>query len=83
MNIYDVTVTNSYILCKHYSSLTARSVSKFRTDLAKSLIGDFNGRKRRGRPSNTAPLAQRFCASHFPTKKEKKHRCHYCYHECQ
>ena len=79
--LFDVTVTNSYILCKHYSSLTTRSVKQFRTDLAKSLIGNFNGRKRRGRPSITAPPAQRFCASHFPTKKEKKHRCHYCYHQ--
>ena len=79
--LFDVATTNSYILCKHYSTLTNCTIQDFRTQLAKSLIGDFNGRKRRGRPSLTAPSAQRFCTAHFPMRNEKKSRCYYCYHQ--
>ena len=78
--LFDVTITNSYILCKHYTSLTNCSVQDFRTQLAKSLIGEYNGRKRRGRPSITAPSTQRFCSSHFPSRNDKKNRCYFCYH---
>ncbi len=76
--LFDVAITNSYILCKH---LTVRSLKQFRTDLAQALLEDYNGRKRRGRPSIARP-PQRLCISHFPTKQGKKCRCQYCYHQC-
>ena len=77
--LFDVAITNSYILCKHHSNLTTRSLKQFRMELAQALLGDYNGRKRRGRPSAAAP-PQRICTTHFPTKHDKKNRCQYCYH---
>ena len=78
--LFDVAVTNSYILCKHHSTTSINRVKDFRTALAKSLIGNFNNRKRRGRPSLTTNPTQRFCADHFPRRAEKKSRCYFCYH---
>ena len=79
--LFDVVVTKSYILAKNHSSLTVKSVKDFRIALARSLIGDFNNRKRRGRPSaNPNPPSSRFCPDHFPKRAERKGRCVYCYH---
>ena len=79
--LFDVVVTNSYILAKNHSSLTVKSVKDFRIALARSLIGDFNNRKRRGRPSaNPNPPSSRFCPDQFPKRAERKGRCVYCYH---
>ena len=44
--LFDVAVTNSYILCKNYSEKPIPTVKDFCTSLAKELIGDFNNRKR-------------------------------------
>ena len=77
--LFDVAVTNAYILAKHHSQLTVNSVKDFRSGLAKSLITDFNGRKRAGRRPSSQP-SQKFCTDHFPLKAEKKHRCYFCYH---
>ena len=75
--IFDVAITNAYFLCRYHTSLTVNSVKKFRSELAWSLIGSFNNRKRRGRPSTS--VTKRFCSSHFP-KKGQRLRCQYCYH---
>ena len=76
--LFDVAITNAFILCKEFSSLEIRTVKSFRVELAKQLIGDYNGRKRTGRVSTTA-TAKRFCQSHFPTRgSDQVHRCHYC-----
>ena len=40
--LFDIAITNAYILSKHYSNLTIPSVKMFRTELAKQLIGNFN-----------------------------------------
>ena len=78
---FDVAVTNSYVLCKHHSNITVKSVKDFRCSLAKSLIGDFNGRKRPGRRLNSSQPTKKFSEDHFPVKKNKKGRCNYCYHK--
>lgn len=78
--LFDVAVTNAYVLCKNHTSLSVPSVKSFRVDLAKALIGDYCSRKRAGRPSVT-PSARRFCEDHFPTRgADKPRRCHYCHH---
>ena len=78
--LFDVAVTNAYILCKNHTNLTVPSVKDFRIDLAKALIGEYCSRKRIGRPS-AIPPAQRFCEAHFPRRgAEKPHRCYYCHH---
>lgn len=43
--LFDVAITNAFILCKEFSSLEIRTVMSFRVELAKQLIGDYNGRK--------------------------------------
>lgn len=63
--LFDVAVTNSYILCKHHSTPTINRVKDFRTEFKKSLIVNFNNRKRRGRPSTRTNPTQRFCVDHF------------------
>ena len=81
--IFDVAVTNCYILSRHHSNSTAKTVKDFRANLAKDLIGNFNNRKRRGRPSSTRTSlssSSSFSTDHFPKRSEKRKRCHYCYH---
>ena len=78
--LFDLSVTNAYILCKQYTALTITDVKAFRVMLAKELIGSYSSRKRPGRPS-LMPPPQRYCQSHFPVRgADKVHRCHYCYH---
>ena len=76
--LFDIAITNAYILSKHYFNLTIRSVKMFRTDLAKQLIGNFNNQKRPGCPSLLAS-SKRICSDHFPRKLEKRRKCHLCY----
>ena len=76
--LFDVAITNAFILSKENSPLEIWIVKSFRVKLAKQLIGDYNGRKRTGRASITA-TAKRFCQSHFPTRgSDQVHCCHYC-----
>ena len=44
--LFDVVITNSYILCKHFTDLGVRDVKSFREQLANSLIGNYCSRKR-------------------------------------
>ena len=63
--LFDVAITNSYILCRSYTDLRIDSMKDFRTCLAKQLIGEYSSRKRPGRPPMLPP-PRRFCQSHFP-----------------
>ena len=86
--LFDVSITNSYVLFHHYSPQTTRicDTKTFRLQLAKSLIGDYNSRKTRGRPSTSAdrnPVSTTL--KHFPIKHKTKSkkgssRCWYCSH---
>ena len=80
--LFDIAVTNSYILFSKFTEdrdIHVPDLKTFRVDLARSLIGDYCSRKRPGRPSLTAPV-KRFCQAHFPTRgAEKGRRCYYCY----
>ena len=77
--LFDLMVTNSYILCRNYTDLPIKTVKEFRIALAKQLIGDYASRKRPGRRSNIPP-PRRFCQAHFPVRgAEKGRRCHLCY----
>ena len=63
--LFDLMVTNSFILCRQYTDLPIKSMKEFR--------------KRRGRPC-IAPAPRRFCQAHFPVRgAERSHRCHHCY----
>lgn len=78
--LFDVAVTNMYILAKNYSPLQVKSVKQFRASLAHALVGDYNSRKRRGRPISSAAPSHNFTMDHFPLRAEKRGRCYYCYH---
>ena len=73
-------VTNMYILAKHHSPASIKSVEQFRASLASAIISNYNSRKRRGHLVSSATLSHRFCLDHFPRKAEKRDRWHYCYH---
>ena len=47
--LFDVAITNSYILHKNFTSNTIRNVKQFRLQLAKELIGTYCSRKTSGR----------------------------------
>ena len=80
--LFDVSVTNSYIVFRQYVRNPDKCVSDlktFRVELASSLIADYCSRKRPGRPSLSAPT-KRFCQAHFPVRgAERGRRCFYCY----
>ena len=69
--VFDVSITNAYILCTRHTSMTNCSVEKFHSDLARELIGEFCNRKRRGRPP-TDVVQKRFCDDRFPTKSQQR-----------
>lgn len=77
--VFDVAVTNAFIVSRNHTSQNIPNLKKFRGDLAKDLIGSFNGRKRRGRPTSVS-LSKVSCFDHFPMKGDKRLRCHHCYH---
>ena len=77
--LLDLAITNSYILCKHFTDIRVVNLKEFRVALAKELISDYCSRKRIGRPTLYMPV-KKFCQAHFPTKvSNKRNRCHYCY----
>ena len=77
--LFDVAITNGFILCKHFTDLGITNVRSFRKQLAKALIGTYCSRKCPGRPSLSLQPSKRFCTSYFPVRgAEKHHRCHYC-----
>ena len=81
--MFDLIVTNCFILCRDFTDLPYKSVKEFRVALAKELIGSYGSRKRPGCPRHT-PAARRFCQAHFPTRgAENGRRCHHCYHKKQ
>ena len=76
--LFDVVVTNSYILYKHHSpNPTLKTMKDFRLQLARELIVGYCSRKLAGRKSQqvrTLPLL------HFPLKAEdgKRGKCWHC-----
>ena len=82
--MFDVCITNAYILSGFIPSCTTsleqERLKNFRVRLAKSLVGDYNTRKRAHRFSNpTAPtrpiqVPDRFHSPHHHQRK----RCDYC-----
>ena len=78
----DVIVTNMFVTSKFFPENPRKNVKDFRIDLAMEMIGDYNSRKKRGRPS-TQSASKKFCESHFPTKSERKgNRCFFVTTTC-
>ena len=82
--LFDVAVTNAYILQKNFcSGSTHKNIKEFRLHLSRELIGEYCSRRRLGRtPSVVRPIPLR----HFPVKvpsesevvKHKRGRCAHC-----
>ena len=62
--LFQLSITNSFILCRHYTDADIQTIKKFRQQLATSLIGSYNSRKRRGCPSLSGP-SKRPTLTHF------------------
>ena len=78
--LFDLAITNAFILCKNYTHLRVSSLKSFRVELAKALVGSYCSRKKPGRLSSSIPRPKRFqLADHYPLRGAKKaHRCHLC-----
>ena len=81
--VFDVSVTNSFILTKfNVTAGTPMTLKQFRVKLAEQLIGNYCSRKRAGRPrkrpsSPTAPISSTHLTSH-----SKSTHCVYCRDVC-
>jgi hypothetical protein len=79
--LFQLCVTNAFILSKHYSSINVRNIKMFREKLAVQLIGEYCSRKRPGRPNILPPAKKYQKITHFPCKiSNLVHRCYYCSH---
>lgn len=81
--LFDVTIVNTYIL-SHYIPTTSKTNLKyieFQTELARQLIGDYNSRKRSGRPS-LVPVTRHMSPQHYPVRA-KRSKCNHCYNTTQ
>ncbi len=75
--VFDVAVTNAYILHKHFTSIATGNVKEFRIKLAKQLISTYCTRKVPGRSSQAPCILQLQC-SQLPAKRGKRGRCAHC-----
>ena len=71
--LFDVAITNSYILYKHYSQNTyLKNIKSFQLQLANERIGDYCTQKHPGRVSSSVTTLP---VRHFPLKcKDRKRR---------
>ena len=79
--LFDLSITNAYILYHSHPDNHRKRLIDFRTTLATELNGSYSSRKRPGQSSISRPLARRFCQAHYPMKASSgnAHRCHYCH----
>ena len=70
--LFELAVTNAFVVYRTYSQGKEMKLREFRLELAKQLIGDYNSRKR---PRVVQPLATPATyydfPKHYPTKKKK------------
>ena len=79
--LFQLSITNSYILTKHYTDSNIYNMKQFRQNLATLLIRSYHSRKRPGRPQLSSGPSKRPQLSHFPYKGDTKvHKCYYCTH---
>ena len=76
--IFDVAIVNSFILYKRVPAVRRKmSLKEFRVELAKQLIGSYNSRKYRGRPSAQGSQKRKMHLAHYPSRVSQG-RCRYC-----
>ena len=77
--IFEVAVINAFILYNRVPVVGKRmNLKEFRVELAKQMIGSYNSRKHRGRPSShNTSRRRKMKLPHFPTKVSQG-RCRYC-----
>ena len=92
--LFDVSITNAFILSRYMvTTNTYAALRSFRLDLANALIGDYNSRKRAGRPralthhsppfssprhGGPSPAQSPRIQLHLPTRSYSK-RCAHCH----
>ena len=71
--LFDVSITNAFILWKNFGSSSRMTLKEFRLRLAEQLIGDYCSHRRAGRGGGAiCPLP----LQHFPLQSPRLH--HYC-----
>ena len=77
--LFELTLANAYILHRYVPSTghVYHQYVDFKSELAKQLIGNYNGRKVRGRPSSA--IHPSVPTLHFPMKAAKRSKCSHCY----
>ena len=70
--VFDVAVTNMYILAKHHSPASIKSVKQFRASLASAIISNYNSRKQRGRSVSSATPSHCFLFRPLSEKSREK-----------
>ena len=75
--LFELAVANSYVLTRYIPSTGHHHCHfvDYRLELAKQLIGDYNSRKRRGRPSTTISPQPLVSVHHFPMKAPTRSKC--------
>ena len=75
----EVCILNSYVLAQQSQIVKKGHFKDFRVELAKPLIGNYCGRRKRGKPVQLLPppTPKKPNLAHFPVKK-KSGRCAYC-----
>ncbi len=80
--LLDVSITNSFILCKEYApGRRNENIKDFRVKLANQLIGEYMSRKLPGRKSSLTHRMESRALLHFPTKNQegnKRGKCRQC-----
>jgi len=89
--LFDVSITNAFILSSYVPTTTSKhTLKKFRLMLATQLIGNYNRRRRAGRPSSNATSTLGTCRRWWPTLQQRprlqlhlpshgqSRRCVYC-----
>ena len=61
--LFDVTITNMFLLCRDYTNFPYNTTKEFRVDLAKELIGNYDSRERLGRTSVQKILPTSHCST--------------------
>ncbi len=83
--LFDVAITNSFILHSNFTSKPNRNMKDFRLQLAKELIGTYSSRRLPGRSSRVQRNLQlqhfplKMCLQPPPAKRCKRGRCVFCW----
>ena len=82
--LFEVSITNAYILHSNYSGAAKQKLNEFRLELARSLVGEYHSKKHPGRCAAVPTILP---MRHYPLRYVEgvddtpvRRRCWYCQH---